>query len=171
MSTLSSFMRNYMDHCGAADRCFRDVDDLGTAGHTFEELFLNLSEIFTCIRWAGLKLTMSKCEIRSVEINFREVPFPMKEWNLTSKKYCFFWTIWKCREVNQTRRRIGFFPVFSKAFIPQLSEKLLPLYHLLKYPRRKITYSIMKHMKDCVLTWYELVRHHYNSRNPIQSME
>ena len=132
MSAFSSFMRKYMDPCIAADRCFQYVDDLGTAAHTFEELLINLSEIFTCIRRAGLKLTMAKCEFGSAEIKFLGSTISSDGMSPNHEKVQHFLRNMKMPKTpKQIRRLIGFFQFF-RAFIPQLSEKLLPFYQLLK---------------------------------------
>jgi hypothetical protein len=46
------------------------VDDGGTAADTFEEMMDKLTQIFTCIRKAGLSLSASKCEFFMREMVF-----------------------------------------------------------------------------------------------------
>ena len=63
-------MRTYLDSCIAADKCFQYVDDVGSAGHTAEEMISNLEAIFQCIEKSGLRLTIKKCEFGLAKISF-----------------------------------------------------------------------------------------------------
>ena len=71
LSSFSSFMREYLDRVIKADKCAQYVDDIGIATHTAEELKSNLREVFQCIREAGLRLTMAKCQFGAKEVEFR----------------------------------------------------------------------------------------------------
>ena len=134
-------MRKYMAPCIAADRCFENVDDLGTAAHTLEELVFNLREIFTCIRRVGSKLTMSKCEFASTEIKiFGKYHFQRRNVTKQRKGTTLFEPpeIAEKSKIYETPHWFFHFQFF-RPFIPQLSEKLLPFYNLLKNPEKKIT--------------------------------
>ena len=63
-------MREYLDRVIKADKCAQYVDDIGMATHTAEELKNNLREVFQCIRKAGLRLTMAKCQFGAKEVEF-----------------------------------------------------------------------------------------------------
>ena len=70
LSSFSSFMREYLDKAMKADKCAQYVDDIGIATNTPEELKNNLREVFQCIRTAGLRLTMAKCQFGAKEVEF-----------------------------------------------------------------------------------------------------
>ena len=69
-SSFSSFMREYLDRVKKADKCAQYVDDIGIATDTAEELKNNLREVFQCIREAGLRLTIAKCQFGAKEVEF-----------------------------------------------------------------------------------------------------
>ena len=92
-------MREYLDRVIKADQCAQYVDDIGIAANDAEHLIKNLRATFECIREAGLKLTMHKCQFGETEIDFlgrtitpeisgtclgrraRAASFRMKVWN------------------------------------------------------------------------------------------
>jgi hypothetical protein len=131
VSAFSSFMRQYLDPCIAADKCFQYVDDLGSGAMTVPELLSNVRSIFGCIRTSGLKLSIDKCQFGLEKINFLGN-------NITShgispnnvKVELFLATLKMPQTQKQTKRRIGFLPFF-RAFLPNLAHKLLPFYKLL----------------------------------------
>ena len=132
VSAFSSFMRKYLDACIAEDKCFQYVDDLGTAAHTFEELLDNLRRIFECIRKSGLKLTVQKCEFGLSEIQFLGSSITTQGMSPNREKVEKFLKSLKMPKTpKQIRRFIGFFQYF-RAFLPKLSERLLPFYTLLR---------------------------------------
>ena len=131
VSAFSYFMRLYLDACIAEDKCFQYVDDLGTAAHTFEELLDNLRRIFECIRKSGLKLTVHKCEFGLSEIQFLGSSITTQGMPPNRVKVEKFLKSLKMPKTpKQIRRFIGFFQYF-RAFLPKLSERLLPFYTLL----------------------------------------
>ena len=70
LSSFSSFMREYLDRVIKADKCAQYVEDIGIATHNAEELKTNLREVFQCVREAGLRLTMAKCQFGAKEVQF-----------------------------------------------------------------------------------------------------
>ena len=70
VSAFSSFMRQQLDRCILADKCFQYVDDVGTAALSAQEMINNLEEIFACIRKSGLKLSPAKCEFGKSSVCF-----------------------------------------------------------------------------------------------------
>ena len=76
LSSFSSFMREYLDRVIKADKCAQYVDDIGIATHTAEELKNNLREVFQCIREAGLRLTMAKCQFGAKSNSLGEQSHP-----------------------------------------------------------------------------------------------
>ena len=53
-----------------ADQCAQYVDDIGIAANSAPELARNIKAVFTCIRKAGLKLSMEKCHFGVRQVNF-----------------------------------------------------------------------------------------------------
>ena len=70
LSASSSFMREYLDRVIKADQCAQYVDNIGIAANDAEHLIKNLRATFECIRDAGLKLTMHKCQFGATESDF-----------------------------------------------------------------------------------------------------
>ena len=70
LSAFSSFMREYLDPVVKADQCAQYVDDIGIAANNAPELVRNIKAVFTCIRKAGLKLSMEKCHFGVRQVNF-----------------------------------------------------------------------------------------------------
>ena len=68
LSAFSSFMREYLDEVIKADQCAQYVDDLGIAANSATQLIRNIRAVFECIRQAGLKLTIEKCQFGVIEI-------------------------------------------------------------------------------------------------------
>ena len=125
-------MRKYLDACIGQDKCFQYVDDLGTAAHTFDELLTNLSSIYECIRNSGLKLTIHKCGFGSSEIQFLGSSITTQGMSPSRDKVDIFLNSLKMlKTLKRFRRFIGFFQYFP-AFLPKLSERLLPFYTILR---------------------------------------
>ena len=132
VSAFSSFMRQQLDECILADKCFQYVDDVGTAAHTVEEMTNNLRSLFDCIRSSGLKLTPTKCEFGKPSIEFLGSTITSGGMSpINSKISRFLDRLKPPQTVKQVRRFIGFCQ-FYKPFLPRLAEKLLPFYQLLK---------------------------------------
>ena len=75
VSAFSSFMREYLDPVVKADQCAQYVDNIGIAANNAADLTRNIRAVFTCIRHAGLELTVAKChfEVRQVEFLGRTI--------------------------------------------------------------------------------------------------
>ena len=138
-------MREYLDRVIKADKCAQYVDDIGIATHTAEELKNNLREVFQCIREAGLRLTMAKCQFGAEEVELlgRTVspegiaPQPHKIKNYLQKL-----SFPKTKKGLQ--RYIGFVNYYRN-YIPRLSEKIAPFHELVKADKPiKITNEIMQ---------------------------
>ena len=63
VSAFSSFMREYLDPVVKDDQCAQYVDDIGIAANKATDLTRNIRAVFECIRQAGLKLTIEKCQL------------------------------------------------------------------------------------------------------------
>ena len=75
VSAFSSFMRGYLDPVVKADQYAQYVDDIGIAANNATDLTRNIRAVFKCIRQAGLKLTIEKCNfgVRQVEFLGRTI--------------------------------------------------------------------------------------------------
>ena len=132
VSAFSSFMRETLDSVITADKCTQYVDDIATASCTVEEMIENLRAVFECLEKSGLKLSTEKCQFGVTRIVFLgktisgEGISPI-EWKIEK----FLRSLKMPTNTKQTKRMIGFFQ-FYKEFIPELAEKLLPFYQLLR---------------------------------------
>ena len=70
LSAFSSFMWEYLNSVIRADQCAQYVDDIGIAANTTEQLIKNNRAVFKCIRKAGLKLTIEKCDLDVIQVKF-----------------------------------------------------------------------------------------------------
>ena len=70
LSAFSSFIREYLDPVIKADQCAQNVDDIGIAANTPEQLIKNLTAVFQYLRKARLKLSMAKCHFGVREVDF-----------------------------------------------------------------------------------------------------
>ena len=148
VSTFSSFMRQKLDPCIITDKCFQYVDDVGTASNSVPEMIVNLECIFECIEKAGLKLSPGKCEFGTGSIEFLGQTITSEGVQPTGEKITkILENLQIPKTEKQIRRFIGFLQ-FYKAFIPKLSEKLLPFYKLLHKDQDLILESIHREIFD-----------------------
>ena len=70
LSAFSSFIREYHDPVIKADQCAQNVDNIGIAIDTPEQLIKNQRAVLQCLRKAGLKLSMAKCHFGVQQVNF-----------------------------------------------------------------------------------------------------
>ena len=127
LSAFSSFMREYLDRAIKADQCAQFVDDIGIAANDTKQLCINIKTVFECIRNAGLKLSMSKCNFGVKQVDFlgrrqadKVKDFPAKLRFPKSKK--------------ALQRYIGFLNYYRN-FIPRLSEKT---YSVFQTPQKNL---------------------------------
>ena len=131
VSAFSSFMRENLDPVITADKWFQYVDHIGIGAHD-TNMLENLRAVFTCIRESGLKLATDKCAFGLREIQFLGNTITSEGLTPSTQNIkTFLKTFRTPRKPKQVKRMIGFFQ-FYKAFIPELAEKLLPFYRLLK---------------------------------------
>ena len=124
---FSAFIRHYLEPCLAAN-----MDDIGTAVEKFEDLIPSLTKIFECVRKSGLKLSPNKCEFGTQKVTFLGkiiTPAGIQPESERIKKFLSKLTMPKT--VKQVKRLIGILQ-FWRDFIPNLGEKLLPFYKLLR---------------------------------------
>ena len=147
MTGFSSFIRHYLDQCLAANICTQYMDYIGSGVETFEELIPNLRQIFECVRKSGLKLSPGKCEFGVQKITFLGkviTPAGIQPERERIKKFMNKLTM--PRTVKQVKRLVGFLQ-FWRDFIPNLSEKLLPFYKLL---RKNVEHYITEEQEEAL---------------------
>ena len=113
VSAFSSFVREYLDPCIAADKCFSYVDDIGAASHTTEEMLENLVHILQSIRASGLKLSPSKCEFAVPQMKFLGNTITSEGMSPNNEKVeKFLKNVKMPQNPKQVKRMIGFFQFF-----------------------------------------------------------
>ena len=108
------------------------MDDIGSTVTEFSQLLPSLRKIFDCIRRSGLKLSPEKCEIASQSIKFLGSTITNEGISPQAEKIKkFLKKITMPRTTKQVKILIGFAQLFRN-FIPNLGEKLIPFYQLLR---------------------------------------
>ena len=129
---FSSFVKHYLDPCLAANVCTQIMEDIAAGVKNFDEMIPALRKIFDCLRESGLKYSAHKCDFGTTKIDHFGSTITPKEISPESAK------VEKClgqirmpNTVKQMERLIGFVQFFRN-FIPNLGQKLLPFYKLLR---------------------------------------
>ena len=129
---FSSFIRHYLDPCLASGNFTQFMDDIGNAVTNFEQLVPSLREIFICIRQSGLKLSPEKCEIATDTMIFLGNNISAEGISPEKAKITKFFDKFKMpKTTKQVNLLIGF-TQFFRNYIPNLGEKLMSFYKLLK---------------------------------------
>ena len=121
LSSFSSFMREYLDKAIKADKCAQYVDDIGIATNNPEELKNTFREVFQCIRAAGRRLRMAKCQVSAKELEFLGRTISPSGVAPQSQKY--LQTLKFPRTKKGLQRYIGFVNYYRN-YIPRFSETL-----------------------------------------------
>ena len=129
---FSSFVKHYLDPCLAANVCTQFMHDIAAGVNNFDEMIPALRKIFDCLRETGLKLSAHKCEFGTTKIDYLGSTITPKGISPESAKIeKFLGQIRMPNTVKQVKRLIGFVQFFRN-FIPNLGQKLLPFYKLLR---------------------------------------
>ena len=157
---FSSFIRHYLDPCLAAGICTQFMDDIGSAVTEFSQLLPSLRKIFDCVRRSGLKLSPEKCEIASQSIKFLGSTFTNEGISPQAEKIRkFLKKITMPRTTKQVKRLIGF-AQFFRNFIPNLGEKLISFYQLLRkgadFEAKETHYNALETVKKDLLEATEM---------------
>ena len=132
VSALSSFMREYLDPVGKADQCAQYVEDIGIAANNATDLTRNIRAVFKCIRNAGLKLAIEKCNFGVREVEFLGRTFSSEGLLPHSHKFQNFLSKLRFPKSKKALQRyLGFVNYFRK-YIARGAEKLNPFYEFLK---------------------------------------
>ena len=147
LSAFNSNVREYLDPLVKTDKCAQYVDDIGIAASTVEKLVDNIEAVFTKVRQAGLKLSMSKCAFGHPEIEFLGRSIITKGIGPIEKKIDdFLKNIKLPTSVKSLQRYIGFVQ-FYRQYIPRLAEELVPLYKLLQ---KDVKFQLTQVYKDAI---------------------
>ena len=147
LSAFNRTVRKYLDSLVKADKCAQYVDDIGIAANSVDELTANIEAVFQQIQKAGLKLTMSKCAFGHPKIEFLGRSITSKGVAPLEERVDKFLKNMKLpTSVKSLQRYIGFVQ-FYRQYIPNLAEKLVPLYKLLQ---KDVTFSLTQVHKDCI---------------------
>ena len=135
LSVSSSFVRENLDPVIKADQCAQNVDYIGIAANTSEQLIKNLRAVFQCLRKASLKLSLAKCHFGVQQIDFlgRTITTtPQKRKNAKILEQFKF-----PRSKKALQRFIGFLNYYRN-YIPRLAKRRTPFFQLLKTTDTKI---------------------------------
>ena len=129
---FSSFVKHYFDPCLAGNVCTQFMDDIAAGVNNFDEMIPALRIIFDCLRESGLKLSAHKCEFGTTKIDYLGSTItPKGNSPESAENEKFLGQIRMPNTVKQVKRLIGFVQFFRN-FIPNLGQKLLPFYELLR---------------------------------------
>ena len=132
LSSFSSFMREFLDSAIKADKCAQYVDDIGIAANSATQLIQNIRDVFKCLRNAGLRLSMDKCQFGAQQVEFlgRTIsPAGIAPQDHKITNYLEKLNFPKSKKALQ--RYLGFVNYYRN-YIPRLSEKVAPFHDLLK---------------------------------------
>ena len=133
--SLSVFLRSFrenLDPVIKADQCAQYVDAIGIAANTTQQLIKNLRADFQCLKNAGPKLSMAKCQFRVQKLDFRGRTIITKGVAPQKQKIAKI-----SEKVNFPRSKkplqkyIGFLNYYQN-YTPRLAKRLDQLFHLLK---------------------------------------
>ena len=148
LSAFSSFMREYLDSVIKADQCAQNVDDIGIAANTTEQLIKNIRAVFKCIREAGLKLTPEKCHFGVTQIEFLGRTITPDGVALQDQKVKNFLSKVRFPKSKKQVQYIGFVNYYSN-YIPRLSEKRIGMYELLNADSKiRISEELVDNFKE-----------------------
>ena len=129
-----SFVTNNPQPIFKANWSAQYVDDIGFAAHTLKELIENNDIVCLCIDRAGLKLSMDECSFGQSKIQLLGKAISYQGINPNERKIHSILNILQLSTtVKWLQCYIGFVN-FYRRYIPNLAEKLIPLYgHLQRH--------------------------------------
>ena len=123
--------------------------DIAAGVNNFDEMIPALKKFFDCLRESGLKLSAHKWEFGTTKIDYLGSTITPKGISSESAKIeIFLGHIRMPNTLKQVKRLIGFVQFFQR-FIPNLGQKLLPFYKLL---RRQNVFTITNHHHESLNT-------------------
>ena len=152
LSAISSLMRKYFDPVIKADQCAQYVYFIGIAANTPQQLIRNLQAVSKCLRKAGLKPTMAKCNFRVQEVDFLGRTVRTNGVAPEKQKIATFLEKVKIPRSKKALQRYISFMNYYRNYIPTLAERLTPFFQLFKTTDAKakipITPDIMKEFRE-----------------------
>ena len=88
---FSSFVKNYLDPCLAANVCTQFMDDIADGVNNLDEMIAAVRENFDSLRESGLKLSLRKFEIGTKEIHYLGSTITSREFHSKVLKLKMFW--------------------------------------------------------------------------------
>ena len=127
-----------------ADQCAQYVDDIGIAANFVTQLIRNIRAVFECIRQAGFKLPIEKCQFGVTQFEILGSTITLQGIAPQNHKIHKFLAIVRfTKSKKQVQRHIGFVNYYCN-YIPRLSNKLLVSYELLRADRQiKVTEELL----------------------------
>ena len=132
VSAFSSFMREYLDPVVKADQCAQYVDDIGFAANNATDLSRNIRAVFSCIRQAGLKLTIEKCHFGVRQFEFLGRTISPEGISPQARKIQNFLDKLRFTKSKKAIQRYLGFVNYNRNYIPRMAEKLHLFYKLLR---------------------------------------
>ena len=108
------------------------MDDIVNAVTNFEQLVPSVREILICIRQSGLKLSLEKCEVATDTMKFLGKNISAEGISPEKSKIIKFLDKFKMPKTTKRKKRLIDFTQFFRNYNPNLGEKLLSFYKLLK---------------------------------------
>ena len=147
---FSSFIREYLDAVVKGDQCAQYVDDIGIAAINAMDLIRNIRAIFKCIRQAGLKLTIEKCQFGVRQVEFLRRTISPDGISPQTRKIQIFLDKHRFPKSKKALQRYLGFVNYYRNYIPRMAEKLNPFCKLLKTEVPIIFTSQLKETSDSV---------------------
>ena len=132
VSAFSSFMREYLDPVVKADQCAQYVDEIGIAANNATDLTRNIRAVFKCIRNAGLKLTIEKCNFGVRQVEFLGRTISSEGVLPQSHKIQNFLNKLRFPKSKKALQRYLGFVNYYRNYILRMAERLNPFCKLLK---------------------------------------
>ena len=152
LSAFRSFIREYLDPVIKADQCAQNVDEIGIAANTPQQLIKNLRAIVHCLRKAALKLSMAKCHFGVQEIDFLGRTITSKGVAPQKQKITKFLKKVKFQRSKKALERYIGFLIYYRKYTPRLAERLTQFFQLVKTTDAKdkisITPDIMRQFRE-----------------------
>ena len=125
-------MSEYLDPVVKADQCAQYVDDIGIAANNATHLTLKIRAVFSCIRQAGLKLTIEKCHFGVTQVEFLGRTNSPEGISLQDRKFQIFLDKLRLPKSKKALQRYLGFVNYYRNYIPRMIEILNTFYKFLK---------------------------------------
>ena len=132
VSAFPSFKLEYLDPVVKADQCAQYVDDIGIAANNDTDLTQNIRAVLKCIRQAGLKLTIEKCQFGVRQFEFLGRTISPEGISPQARKIQSFLDKLRFPKSKKTLQRYLGFVNYYRNYVPRMAEKLNSFYKLLK---------------------------------------